>query len=88
MPTMTRQFSVGDIVWVVNPTIPALFTGTVTEINMTRYQTEDWAIDEYIKYTIYIESKSINYVSLEEYVTGTQGEGLTLLASLIDSNTC
>lgn len=88
MGTIVRLFDVGQDVWVVNPSIPALYNGTVANVTMTEYLNGSNVLTNKITYAILLNDDSGTVIALEEHVKATQIEGLALLADLIDGISC
>ena len=90
MSTITRQYDVGQHVWCMNidGPFPALYSGVVTEIELRAYNNTEFQLIETVKYIIYIPSADLEFIYDENYVYGSQADGLQALADQIDSAMC
>lgn len=87
MPTLTATFAAGQTVWVVDPTVVTLYSGTVREVLLSEFSLLN-SNSSSISYNILLTQNSTIFHTAEEYVTATKIEGLTLLGTLVDAGAC
>ena len=88
MSSITHNFALEDVVWVINPTGPALFQGTIKEITLTRYKDSSFTLTDLVTYTILLANDKGTLKSTEYYMRADQADCLTLLATLADAGNC
>jgi hypothetical protein len=87
MPSRTALYEINQDIWVVDPLVPTLYSGTINKIVFSDYVTVN-SISSSLIYHIFANQLSTTISSGEEYITLTKQEGLDLLATLIDTNEC
>lgn len=87
MATLTSIYTAGELVWVVDPTLPTLYSGVIDSVVLSEY-TSGGVTTNTLKYFIIIDQNSSILESLEEYITLTKQDGLTLLGTLVESGNC
>lgn len=88
MPTLSSTFAIADEIWVVEPTQPALFHGTIIGVVLTEYSNSDGDIVDKVDYNILLDDDIGTLKSTEDYMELLQADAMTLLATLIDDTLC
>ena len=88
MPTLSSTFDIAADIWVVDPTVPVLYHGTIIEIVMSEYTNNTGGIIDSVAYNILLDNDAGTLKSTEAYMATLQADAITILAGLIDSNVC
>jgi hypothetical protein len=88
MPTLSHTYNVTDLIWVVDPSGPAIFHGTISSISLMEYLDNTNAIIDSTKYTILLDNERGTLVSTEEYMSVDQAGAEAILITVIDDLSC
>lgn len=88
MPTLSHTYAINDEIWVVDPSGPAVFHGTIIEIVLDHFYDNTNTLADRVIYSILLDNDKGTMKSTEDYMRLLQADILTLLASIVDSNVC
>lgn len=88
MPTLSHTFLLNDQVWVVDPSGPAIFHGTIVEILLDHYRDNTNTVVDKVLYTILLDNSRGTLKSTEDYMSLVQADCMLILADLVDNNPC
>ena len=88
MPTLSSTFDIEVEIWVVDPTVPVLYHGTIIEVVMSEYASNNGDVVDTVAYNILLDNDAGTLKSTEDYMATLQADAITILAGLIDNNVC
>ena len=88
MSTITYNFNPNDTVWCIQPLIPALVRGIITDVLIDSFNNIEMEQETLIRYFVYLPSSGEHHTFAEADIYGSQSSGLIALATLIDDAHC
>lgn len=88
MSTITYNFNPNDTVWCIQPRIPSLVRGIVTNVLIDTFNNIDMESETLVRYFVYLPSSGEHHTFPEADIYDSQSSGLVALAALIDDAHC